>query len=574
MARRPTTIKPGGDWAAYRSDLARLDAANLESLAVARTRRRVRLAICMFTLVFGIFAARLVDLTFSMHAQARAAAQPQITTYARPDIVDRNGRVLATNIVLSNLLAQSAQMENPEQVLSQLQSVLPDINLARFAPAMKRGGTVRLASRLTPSQKQAVLRLGNPHLQFTDVAVRVYPSGATTSHITGFVDVDQKGLAGLEYYINDLTDWSLPIRTTIDLRVQTIMHDVLMGGLSEFQAKRGAAIIMDVANGEVIGLVSGPDYDPNDPNREGTGAHFNNATQGRFELGSVFKIFTVAMGLEFGLISNDMTFDTSEPLYFGKFKTDDVHPQRRPLTPAEVLIYSSNIGSAKIAKLATADQISEFWTRLGLYDDLGLPLLEKTVTQFPARLGEAEQITSSYGHGISTSPMHFLSAAAAIVNGGEYYPPSLFPVDLPIAHRVVSPETSGTLRAMLRQVVERGTGKNGDVEGYYVIGKTGSADKPIVGGYSSEKIIASFVAAFPQDRPRYAVMVMLDEPQATPRTNGFNYAGWNAAPLTARIIERVAPILGVMPQTPELAALSVQAEAMPQIQLGGDDASQ
>ncbi len=574
MARRPTTIKPGGDWAAYRSDLARLDAANLESLAVARTRRRVRLAIFLFSLVFGIFAARLVDLTFAVQSQAHAAARLPLETYARPDILDRNGRVLATNIVLSNLVALSAQIENPDQLLAELQLILPNIDVMRFLPAVKRGVNVRLATRLTPAQKQAVLRLGNPYLQFNDVAVRVYPSGATTSHLTGFVDVDQKGLAGMEYYINDLEDWSQPVRTAIDLRVQTIMHDVLLNGLQAFQAKRGAAIMMDVASGEVIGMVSGPDYDPNDPNQMGAAPHFNNATQGQFELGSVFKIFTVAMGLEFGLISPEMTFDTSEPLYFGKFKTDDVHPQRRPLTPAEVLIYSSNIGSAKIAKLATADQINEFWVRLGLYDQLDLPLLEKTTTKFPARFGEAEQITTSYGHGIATSPMHFLSAAAAIMNGGAYYPPSLFPVDMPIAHRVVSPGTSATLRAMLRQVVERGTGKSGEVDGYYVIGKTGSADKSIAGGYSADKIVASFVAAFPQDHPRYAVIVMLDEPQATAQTHGLNYAGWNAAPLTAKIIERAAPILGVLPQTPELAALNAQAAAMPRLAQGGDDASQ
>jgi cell division protein FtsI (penicillin-binding protein 3) len=280
------------------------------------------------------------------------------------------------------------------------------------------------------------------------------------------------------------------------------------------------------------------------------------------------------MGLEFGLISSDMTFDTSEPLHFGKFQTDDVHPQRRPLTPAEILIYSSNIGSAKIAKLATADQINEFWVRLGLYDNLDLPLLERTTTKFPARFGEAEQITTSYGHGIATSPMHFLSAAAAIVNGGEYYRPSLFPVERPIGQRVVSPETSSSLRAMLRQVVERGTGKNGEADGYYVIGKTGSADKSIAGGYSADKIIASFVAAFPQDRPRYAVMVMLDEPQATEQTHGLNYSGWNAAPLTAKIIERAAPILGIMPQSPELAALNAQAAAMPRLARGHEDAPQ
>lgn len=574
MARRPTTIKPGGDWAAYRSDLARLDAANLESLAVARTRRRARLAIFLFSLVFGVFAARLVDLTFSVQSQAHAATRLPQETYARPDIVDRNGRILATNIVLSNLVALSAQIENPEQLLRELQRILPDIDFARFLPTMKRGVNVRLATRLTPSQKQAVLRLGNPYLQFNDVVTRVYPSRSTTAHLTGFVDVDQKGLAGLEYFINEMQDWSQPVHTTIDLRVQAIMHDVLLNGLRMYKAKRGAAIMMDVASGEVIGMVSGPDYDPNDPDQTGKAPHFNNATQGQFELGSVFKIFTVAMGLEFGLISNDMTFDTSEPLHFGKFKTDDVHPQRRPLTPAEILIYSSNIGSAKIAKLATADQINEFWVRLGLYDNLDLPLLEKTTTKFPARFGEAEQITTSYGHGIATSPMHFLSAAAAIVNGGEYYRPSLFPVDRPIAQRVISPENSSIMRAILRQVVERGTGKAGEVDGYYVIGKTGSADKSIAGGYSTNKIITSFVAAFPQDRPRYAVIVMLDEPQATAQTHGLNYASWNATPLTAKIIERAAPILGVMPQSPELSALNVQAAAMPQLARGHDDASQ
>lgn len=570
MIRRPTTVKPGGDWAAHRSDLARLDAANLESLAVARTRRRARLAVFMFALLFCVFTIRLVDLTFSVPSYAHAASSLSKDSHARPDILDRDGRVLATNIVLSNLLVLSSQIEDADQLLRQLKPIIPELDIAHYAPIIARGSNVQIARRLSPAQKQAILQLGNPSLQINDVEVRVYPSAAVAAHITGFVDVDQKGLAGIEHYINELRDWSRPVRTTIDLRVQSIMREVLVGGLQEFKAKKGAALMLDVANGEIIGMVSAPDYNPNDPARFGKAAHFNNATQGRFELGSVFKVFTVAMGFDLGLLSPEMTFDTSAPIQFGKFSTDDVHPQRRPLTPSEILIHSSNIGSAKIAELASSDQITDFWGRLGLYDQLDLPIIEKTTTQFPDRMGVAERITTSYGHGISTSPLHFLAGAAAIVNGGEYYPPHLLPVDLPVGHRVISPDTSRTMRTILRQVVEAGTGKSAEVDGYYVIGKTGSADKPVPGGYSSDKIIASFFAAFPKDAPRYALLVMLDEPHATKNTYGFNFASWNAAPLTAKIIERVAPILGLMPQTPDIAELSAQAEAQMQMAHGSD----
>lgn len=569
MVSRAKAVRLGGDWAATRSDLARLDAMTLETVAVMKSRRRAGLAVLSFVLVFGVLVGRLVDLTFAAPIQVQSQNAQDKSRQLRPDIIDRNGRVMATNITLASLSAKARKIEKPEQVLSDLQKIIPGLDREDRLAAMKHHDAVLLATQLSPGQKRDVLALGNPYLELEDVQARVYPSGSSAAHLTGFVSLDQRGLAGLEYHLEEMRDWSAPVQTTIDMRVQAIMQDVLRRGMAHFSVEAGVAIMMDVTTGEILGLVSAPDYDPNGPTRQGTGAHFNHATQGRYELGSVFKVLTVAMALEYGLVAPEDKIDTSEPLKVGKFEIDDVHPQRRPLTPAEILIYSSNIGSGKLALKASPDQVTSFWSRLGFYDRMDLPFPERISSSMPERLGEVERVATSYGHGIATPPIQFIAAAAAIINGGTYYPPRLFPVDFPEGMRVISPEVSAQMRDMMRQVVLEGTGRKAEAEGYYVIGKTGSADKASAGGYAQDKIVASFFGAFPYQNPKYAVLVMLDDPKGRADTAGLNFAGWNAAPLVGDIIKRTAPLLGLMP-APE-AQDFVHADAGPLI--GGDDAS-
>ena len=556
MAKSKGLVKIGGDWAAARPDIARLDAVNLETYALMRTRRRVILAAFLFATVFSVISGRLMQLTFWSDARAAGTSVVKEERHLRPDILDRDGRVLATHILTTTLTANADKITSKDALAKNLAEVLPNLSAPRIEKQLGREGKVIIARGLSPAQSEQVLALGNPYLELSQEGTRVYPGSNIAPHVTGFVSVDQKGLAGLEYYLDQNSDWSQPLVTTLDLRVQNIMRQELAKAVQTFSAKHGAAIMLNVHSGEILGLVSLPDFDPNQPMGFGKAAHFNHATLGEYELGSVFKIFTVAMALEAGRVQLDDTFDTSQPLQIGKYPIDDLHGQKRPLTPREILVHSSNIGSGKIALLFNADEQARFWTDLGFYDRLSLEIPERGRARPPERLGDIERVTASYGHGIAMPPLKMLVAGAAMINGGVLYYPHLLPVRSAIGTRVISEDTSAILRDMLRDTVVEGTARNGEAEGYFVMGKTGSADKPVKGGYSDDKILTSFFAAFPYDNPQFALLVVLDEPRATEKTYGYNLAGWNVAPAASEIIKKSAPLLGLsareaLPKTPD-----------------------
>jgi len=548
MAGKVSIVSLGGDWAFVRPELTRLNRVNLETHALMRARNRMGIGIAIFSALFLVIGVRLADLTLLSPLSPTIAASAATPQQARPDILDRNGRVLATQITTTAIDWRIRDLDQIDPVIAQLRPILPDLNWSIKRERAERTKLVKLASGLSPEQKQQILNLGNPDLELHDVETRVYPNGVTAAHVLGFVSSDQRGLAGLEYYIEELEDWSRPVVTTIDVRVQALMREALVASVQKFSAQKGVAIMMNIHTGEILGLVSFPDFNPNVPMAEGEASHFNGATLGAYELGSVFKMFTVAMALDYELATPTDQFDTSEPLQVGAYTITDLHGQKRPLTPQEILVHSSNIGAGKMALLADADTQAAFWTELGFYDRLSLQIPERGQPHPPQRLGQIERVTASYGHGISMPPLQALVAGAAMINGGLLVQPSLLPVETPVVRRVIRPETSNTLREMLRAVVAEGTARRADIEGYGILGKTGSANKPEKGGYAEDKKITSFIGAFPYRDPRYGVLVMLDEPQATAETRGYNLAGWNAVPLAHEIISRTAPVLGVLPE--------------------------
>lgn len=553
MSRGKLPLVPvGNDWAMVLGGRLGRRAGDLAQHAVETTRSRLRLALICFFIVFAVLGGRLVQLTVLDAAPVKRAGASHKENRARPTITDRNNVVLATQITTVTLGADAAEIDDGAAMAAQLKALLPRLNEARAARLLSgKARYVTLLSGLTPAQKQDVLAFGNPALKLTQATSRVYPAGEVTAHTVGFASSDLRGLSGLELYLDRLQEEEAlvgpELKTSLDIRVQHAVRDVLSSKMKEFSARAAGALVVDAHNGEILALVSLPDFDANAPMRNGQDSHFNRMTLGVYELGSIFKIFTAAMALDSGAVTAHETFDTAEPLKIGAHEINDVHGEERPLSVEEIIVHSSNIGSAKLALRVPEEVHYDFLQRLGFTDTLELELPERTAPLTPMRWTDIERATSSYGHGISITPLHAVMAGAAMVNGGILYQPSLRKVGLPVGERVIAAKTSAALRAMMRAVVANGTGRQADAPGYQVVGKTGSAEKPQAGGYDKNALVTSFLGAFPARAPRYALLVMLDEPQATAETYGYNLAGWNAAPAAGEIVGRIAPLLGVLP---------------------------
>ena len=543
-------VRAGLDWAVPLGGRLGRRPGDLSHHAVEATRSRLRLALICFAVVFSVLAGRLAQLTVWQAAPVWVGRTSQAVEIARPIITDRNGVVLATQITTTTLGADAAKIDDGVEMARALKAVLPGLNEARAAQRLSgKRRYVTLMKNLTPAQKQAVLAFGNPALKLTAASSRVYPMGDVASHAVGFTSSDMRGLAGLERHIDRLMEDGVAEAqyvTSLDVRVQHVVRDELMASIDKYGAVGGGAVMVDVHSGEVVSLVSLPDFDTNAPMAGGGKAHFNRITQGTYELGSIFKVFTAAMALDSGLVDDIEQFDAHIPFKVGRYEIKDTHPVDKALTVEEIVMHSSNIGSALLALRVSDEAHFGFLQKLGFVDVLPFELPAMAMPQIP-RWKEIERITSSYGHGIAVSPLHAVMAGAAMVNGGVLYEPSLQKVGLPVGERVIAAETSRLMRAMMRAVVANGTGGQADVPGYQVLGKTGSAEKSIVGGYDKERLVASFLGAFPEAAPRYAMLVMLDEPKGLPETYGKFNAGWNAAPTFANIVRRAAPLLGVLP---------------------------
>ncbi len=536
----------------------------LAARAERQGRWRVAFAMVGFGLLYAALATRLVVLGISADGRAVQHSSPaDLVAAARPDIIDRNGEILATDIKTASLFGEPRRIIDADEATEQLGSVLPDLNTARVrAQLATDAGFVWLKREISQREQKAIHRLGIPGIGFIAENRRFYPGGETASHILGHVNVDNQGIAGIEKHIDTLGLADLhqagfalerglePVQLALDLRVQHALRDELKKALERYKAIAAIGIVMDVRTGEVVGMSSLPDYNPNNPVEALDKDRLNRATVGVFEMGSTFKTFTVAMALDSGIDLQD-TFDATRPLRVASFTIDDFHGKRRWLSVPEIYIYSSNIGAARLALAVGIEGQKAFLEKLGLLSTLKTELPETGAPIPPAKWSKLTSITVSFGHGISVSPLQTVAAAAALVNGGYLIPPTFMPRSqaeaAALARRVVKQETSRKMRDLMRLNVLKGTGRRAAVKGYRVGGKTGTAEKVVNGRYSSSKRFNAFLGAFPMDDPRYLVLVIIDEPQ--PEKEGLSAtAGRNAAPTLAAVIRRIAPMLGVQPR--------------------------
>jgi cell division protein FtsI (penicillin-binding protein 3) len=515
-------------------------------------RRRIMLTVAMFAMAFSVVAGRLVTLGMAPGGSDTqiAAVSTNTDPVQRRDIVDRNGEVMATDIITASLYADSRKVMDPAETARLLALALPDLDQGSLEEKLSsERAFVWLKRDMTPREQVAVHNLGQPGLGFQREQKRVYPNGHVASHVLGGVDIDNRGTSGIEHYIDRSgVPSGEPLVLSLDLRVQHALQTELRVAMEEFSALGAAGVVMDIHTGEVIATASLPDFDPNDPMAASDRARFNAATLGVYEMGSTFKAFSVAAALDSGRIQLSTQYDAREPIRISRFTINDYHAQKRFLTVPELFMHSSNIGTAKMVLELGREEHRSFLGRLGLLTRTDIELPESGRPLLPASWTDVSAMTISYGHGLSVTPLQVVTANASLVNGGFAVQPTFLRRQQPVERtRVMSADTSDAMRALLRLVVERGTGRNADVAGYPVMGKTGTAEKARAGGYARNALLTSFLSAFPANDPKYAMLIMFDEPQATENTYGYATAGWNAAPVTSRVVQRIAPILGLRP---------------------------
>ena len=480
------------------------------------------------------------------------APRERETMVQRADILDRNGVVLATNVLTASLFADPREIPNPAAAARQLATALPEFSVAELETRLSLDATfVWIKRNLTPRQQYEVNRLGIPGLYFQQEEKRVYPQGNLVSHVVGFTDIDGRGLAGIEQSFDDvLRAGTHPMRLSLDIRIQHIVRQELTNAIEAFTAIGGTGIVLDVRTGEIVAMVSLPDFDPHRPGNASEEQRFNRATLGTYEMGSTFKLLTAAFALDSGIVHMNDRFDATHPIRIGGFTIEDYKPENRFLTVPEVLIHSSNIGAAKMAMAVGEEQQREFFDRLGMFRRTSIELPETGQPLYPSNWRPINTMTAAFGHGIAVTPLHLASAVSALVNGGSLRPATLIarePDEVFEGDPVISAATSDSLRQLMRLVVETGTGRKADVPGYLVGGKTGTAEKLQANHYSANARVASFIGAFPMNDPRYVVFVMVDEPKPNEHSYGYATGGWVAAPAVGRIVQRMAPLLGIEP---------------------------
>ena len=508
--------------------------------------------------VIGIKLTLMTVLAPSIQEHAKPVANKTYaleTKMKRGDVFDRNGILVATSLPSVDLCIEDiGKIKNPETIAAALSQTLPNLNYKSLLKKLNgKNKFVYIKRGLTPKEQYEVNRLGFPELTFQETEIRVYPQGHLASHIIGATDVDDNGIAGVEMKFNDhLSGNNAPVRLSLDIGVQDSVRSALTDSIKKYQAKGAAAILMNAQTGEIVSMVSLPDYDPNNRTKAKAVDLFNQASLGVYEVGSIMKLFNAAIGLDLKKISIGDKFDASKPVVLAKHTiTEPEEKNRRELTVPEILIHSSNVGSAKIALAIGAEKQREYFRRFGFFNPTAVELPERGRPLLPRVWREANTASAGYGYGVSLTPVHVVSAVAALVNGGVYNPPSLVSKrasDEIIGTRVISKKTSDLMRAMMRMVVIEGSGRKANVPGYEVGGKTGSAQKVINGQYVKDTLRTSFVSAFPMDDPQYVLMVMLDEPKGIKETYNLNTAAWNAVPTAEKIIAAVAPQLGILPR--------------------------
>ncbi len=532
-------------------------------------QNRIRLVLAGFALCFLIIAGRTAGLSvfLSENAGVRSAAHDNIRI-PRPDITDRHGRILASDIRVASLHANPRKIIDIDEAIEKLTAVLPELDPRSLRKKLSKDKAfVWLKREVSPEQRLAIHNQGIPGVGFRNETKRVYPMGRLGAHVLGFVDIDSRGLAGIEKYLDGQgalytaslakpqTRSALPAQLALDARVQHALSDELAGAMQHFRAKAAAGIVLAADTGEILSLVSLPDYNPNDPRQALDKSAINRVTTGVFELGSVIKAVTFAMALDAGTANMNSTFDARFPLVVGRSRINDFHAKRRILTLQEVFLYSSNIGTARMALQVGLEGHQAFLKKAGLFSRLRTELPEAAAPLLPPRWSKITTVTASFGHGFAVQPLQGAMVTAALVNGGLLIPPTLLrrhPDTVSgLAKRIIKPSTSEKMRYLFALNVEKGTARRAGVPGIRVGGKTGTAEKVINGRYSRDHRLTSFVGAFPMDAPKYVLLVMLDEPQPLKETYGYATSGWNAVPVAGKVIARIAPLLGVEPEYTE-----------------------
>jgi cell division protein FtsI (penicillin-binding protein 3) len=532
----------------------------------AKARARVGLAILVFAVVYSIIAARLIMFAAASDARNphRVVGGDAIAT-ARPDILDRNGEVLATDVRVPSLYGEPRRLIDVDEAVELLTAVLPDLDASELRDRLSsKRGFVWLKRDIMSEQQRAIYRQGLPGIGFLNENKRTYPNGPEVSHLIGHVNIDNQGIAGMEKWLDGhglaalhmaglATDrLQNPVQLAVDLRVQHALREELVAARAKFKTLAAAGLVLDVRTGEIVAMVSEPDYDPNNPHEALDPTRINRLTTGVYEMGSTFKAFTIAMALDSGKFTLKSSFDAHSPMRVGRFQIHDFEPENRILTIPEIFTYSSNIGAARTALAMGVDAHKAFLKKMGQLDRLRTELPESAEPLVPKRWGELNTITIAFGHGLSVAPLQAVMGVAALVNGGMLIPPTFLKRTQAEADAlgkpVIKPETSEMMRYLMRLNVEKGTARKADVPGYYIGGKTGTADKVINGHYSKTSVLTDFMAVLPADQPRYLLLIMLDDPKVLPETHGFKTSGWNAVPVGGAVVARVAPLLGIEPR--------------------------
>ncbi len=555
--------RPAGSW---RQRLIRklLFGTNVDRNAKARAR--VGFAIIGFLLVYAVIGAKLVMFAVAPESRGErhTAAQDALAT-ARPDIVDRNGEILATDVKAPSLYGEPRRIIDKDEAIELLTATLPDLETGEVRQRLSgRKGFVWLKREITPQQQIDIHRLGIPGIGFLRENKRVYPNGPEVSHLIGLVNIDNQGIAGIEKWLdtNGLADLhragfatdrlQKPIELAVDVRVEHALRDELLKAKDKFHAKAASGIVSNVKTGEIVAMVSLPDFDPNNPKEANDPDRINRLTTGVYEMGSTFKAFTLAMALDSGKSTLDSMWDDRGPLHYGKFTIHDDEPKNRFISMKEVFTFSSNVGAARIALSQGVEAHKAFLAKMGQLQRLRTELPESAAPLVPRHWGELNTVTIAFGHGVAVAPLQAVMGIDALVNGGYLIPPTFLKRSeeeaMAVAKRVIKPETSDKMRFLLRLNAEVGTARKADVPGYYVGGKTGTAEKVVNGRYAKKRVLTAFTAIFPADAPQYQLLVMLDEPQALKETYGFITSGWNAVPTGGNVIARIAPLLGIQPR--------------------------
>lgn len=536
---------------------------------------RIRLVAVGFAALFLVISGKLVYFGFKPDTPSLRRTASESVSRARPDILDRNGDIMATDLKVMSVFAEPRRIIDKDEAVELLTAVLPDVNSDELRTRLgSRKGFVWVKRAISPKEQEEVFRLGLPGIGFLPENKRVYPNGPLAAHVLGFTNVDNIGTAGIEKYIDmqgigDLSEAGFridpgdlkPVRLSIDLRVTQAVRDELSKGIDKFRATGGAAAILDVNTGEVIAFASLPDYDPNNPPDFGTKDEatklknkplINRLTVGTYEMGSTFKAISIAMAIEANKVNLNSRVDARESLRYGGFTIHDFHAQKRMLSVPEVFTYSSNIGTARMALMVGVEGHKAFLRKMGQLDRLQTELPENAAPIVPKTWGELNTITIAFGQGLNVAPMQAMMAVGALTNGGLMIKPTFLrrteEVAKADAPRVVRPEVSEALRYLMRLNAEKGSARAVDIRGYFVGGKTGTADKIIHGHYAKDRVFTTFMAIAPADKPRYLFLTLMDEPQALPETHGYRTAAWNSGSVTGKIIERVAQLLDLPPR--------------------------